>query len=132
MVTRGLAVLLLLLGLAPEAEATARRWSAPPVVGAFDYQIGGASRPAPSVRIVDRDRHDHPAAGRYSICYVNAFQTQPEERTWWLAHHRALLLRVGGHYVEDPDWPGEYVLDTSTATKRMALTAVVRHWFAGC
>ena len=104
----------------------------PPVAGVFDYQLGGAYRPAKDVRIVDRDRHDRPAPGRYSICYVNAFQTQPEERTWWLAHHRSLLLRVGGHYVEDPDWPGEYVLDTSTAAKRAALAAVVGRWFAGC
>ena len=87
----------------------------PPVNATFDYQIGGAYAPAAGVGIVDRDRHDSPAAGRYSICYVNAFQTQPEEASWWRKHHPSLLAHTkAGKRIEDPDWPGEFLLDTST------------------
>jgi hypothetical protein len=98
----------------------------------FDYQIGGAYRPAAGAGIVDRDRGDEAAAGAYGICYVNAFQTQPDEDGWWRAHHPELLLRRGGGTVEDPDWPGELLLDTSTAAKRAALAGVVGGWIDGC
>jgi hypothetical protein len=104
----------------------------PPAGAVFDYQLGGSYPPAAGVRIVDRDRTSTPVRGVYSVCYVNAFQTQPEENAWWLKYHPALLLRVGGHYVHDPGWPGEYLLDTSTAAKRTALLAVVGAWFDGC
>ena len=40
--------------------------------------------------MVVRDRDDEPVDGRYSICYVNAFQTQPGESDAWPAE---LLLR---------------------------------------
>jgi hypothetical protein len=104
----------------------------PPAHGRFDYQIGGPYSPMPDVRIVERDRRVAPAAGRYNICYVNAFQTQPEENAFWTRRHRTLLLRIGGRYVLDPDWPGEYVLDTSTAAKRAAIAEILDEWFAGC
>jgi hypothetical protein len=104
----------------------------PPVAGVFDYQLGGAYTPAAAVRIVDRDRSDRSVPGRYNICYVNAFQTQPDEAGYWQRHHRSVLLRVGGHYVHDPDWPGEYILDTSTAAKRAVIAGVVGRWFDGC
>jgi len=42
-----------------------------------DYQLGGAAEPEPNVGIVVRDRTDPPAAGRFNVCYVNGFQTQP-------------------------------------------------------
>lgn len=125
---------LLAAGLAaslPPADATTV--VKPPVNGQFDYQIGGAYRPATGVRIVDRDRSERPTAGLYSICYVNAFQTQPEEAAWWKAHHRELLLtKSGGGYVGDPDWPGEILLDTSSAAKRSAIAAVVGSWVDRC
>jgi hypothetical protein len=115
------------------ALALAGSVAAPPVHGRFDYQIGGAYRPARSVDVVDRDWRDAPVAGRYSICYVNAFQTQPEQASWWRAHHPRLLLRdETGRLVEDPDWPGEYLLDTSSATHRRALARVVGRWIARC
>ncbi|WP_375480956.1 endo alpha-1,4 polygalactosaminidase [uncultured Jatrophihabitans sp.] len=113
-------------------RATAHRVRLPPAGGVFDYQLGGAYPPRADVRIVDRDRTATPARGVYSVCYVNAFQTQPEENGWWRAHHRSLLLRSGGRYVQDPDWPGEYILDTSTPAKRTALLAIVGRWFDGC
>ena len=87
-----------------------------PAGGRFDYQLGGAYPPAAAVTIVARDRGAAPAEGLYSICYVNAFQTQPEEAAWWRKNHPDLLLRTeGGGEVEDKNWQGEYLFDTSTA-----------------
>lgn len=115
------------------AASTAAGVTLPPVHGRFDYQIGGAYTPAASVDIVDRDWHDRPAAHRYSICYVNAFQTQPEENRWWKSNHPRLLLRDGaGHLVTDPGWPGEILLDTSTAAHRRALAGIVGGWMSTC
>jgi hypothetical protein len=104
----------------------------PPVAGRFDYQLGGAYTPPSGTRIVERDRSSAPAAWTYGICYVNAFQTQPDELAWWKARHRAVLLANAGTYVEDPDWPGEVLLDTSTARKRAEAAAVVAGWIDGC
>lgn len=132
-VTPLVAVALLLGGCASAPPAEAKpRVTPPPAAGRFDYQIGGAYRPDAGVRIVDRDRGDRPATGKYNVCYVNAFQTQPGENRFWTRSHRTLLLRVGGRYVHDPNWPGEYILDTSTAAKRTALAAIVGRWFDGC
>lgn len=33
---------------------------------------------------------------------------------------------------QDPDWPGEYFLDTSTAAKRQAIATIVNGWIDGC
>ena len=104
----------------------------PPVGARFDYQIGGAYRPGDAVRIVDRDRTAHPAGGRYNICYINAFQTQPQEKRWWRTHHPRLLLRTAsGRVVIDRSW-GEILLDTSTPRKRTALARIVGRWVDGC
>ena len=104
----------------------------PPANGQFDYQIGGAYTPAAAVRIVDRDRSAPPAAGKYNICYVNAFQAQPGEAKWWKANHDDLLLKnAAGKYVVDGGW-NEILLDTSTAAKRSALLAIVGGWIDGC
>ena len=56
------------------------------------------------------------AADTYSICYVNAFQTQPDEdgvdrpdeRSNWPAE--LVLVELG----DDPNWEGEYLVDLST------------------
>ena len=65
----------------------------PPANATFDYQIGAPYPPPRGVRVVSRDRSSAPAAGLYSICYVNAFQVQPEELGWWKGAHPDLLLR---------------------------------------
>lgn len=105
----------------------------PPVNAQFDYQIGGAYQPAPSVQIVDRDRTSHPAAGRYNICYVNAFQTQAEQDRWRKRQHAKLLLHTrSGELVEDAGWPGEILLDTSTTAKRHGLARIIGRWIDGC
>lgn len=97
----------------------------PPTGAAVDYQLGG-SYPVPSgVGIVTRDSTARPAAGVYSICYVNGFQTQPQDRQEWLNAHPDLVLRRGGHPVVDENWPDEMFLDTSTAARRTAILQVV-------
>lgn len=104
----------------------------PPANGRFDYQIGGAYPPASGVRIVDRDWHQAAAAGTYGICYVNAFQTQPEDRAWWQANHPDLLLRdAAGTLVVDSVW-NEVLLDLRTAAQRASLAAIVGGWVNSC
>jgi hypothetical protein len=48
--------------------------SLPPPHPGFDYQLGGAYDAPAGVEVVSRDRSAAPAAGKYNICYVNAFQ----------------------------------------------------------
>ncbi|GHE06649.1 endo alpha-1,4 polygalactosaminidase [Streptomyces alanosinicus] len=101
----------------------------PPRGAGFDYQIGGAYPPPKGVRIVSRDRSDSPAPGLYNICYVNAFQAQPEERSSWPA---GLLLRdAHGRAVIDEDW-NEALLDIGTPAKRERVAERVNQWIDGC
>ncbi|GAA2086135.1 endo alpha-1,4 polygalactosaminidase [Aeromicrobium tamlense] len=105
----------------------------PPAGGVADYQLGGAYRPAAKVEIVVRDRTEQPAPGVYSVCYVNAFQTQPGSLRWWKKHHPGLLLRDRkGRVVRDPGWPDEVLLDLRSARKRTVAAGVARRWFADC
>ncbi|WP_328584640.1 endo alpha-1,4 polygalactosaminidase [Streptomyces sp. NBC_00370] len=105
----------------------------PPANAVFDYQLGGAYPPPAPVRVVSRDRAARPAKGLYSICYVNAFQTQPGAAvTWWREHHPDLLLKdAEGELVVDEDWD-EPLLDISTPDKRAALMDIVGPWIDGC
>jgi hypothetical protein len=101
----------------------------PPKGAGFDYQIGGAYPPPKGVRVVSRDRSDSPAPGLYNICYVNAFQAQPAERSSWPAD---LLLRDGrGRLVIDEDWD-EPLLDIRTPAKRERIAKRVNGWIDGC
>ena len=93
----------------------------PPPNAPFDYQIGEPYPLPAGVQVVSRDWFDgQPADGAYSICYVNAFQTQdeipgserPDKRAAW---PRSLVLKSLG---DDPNWGGEYLVDISTARKR--------------
>jgi hypothetical protein len=102
-----------------------------PPAGGFDYQLGGGYAPADGVRTVVRDRTERPAAGYYNVCYVNAFQAQPDQLSWWRAHHPRLLLRAHGREVRDAAW-GETLLDTSTRRKRAALARVLGRWIMRC
>jgi glycosyl hydrolase family 114 len=104
----------------------------PPAAARFDYQLGGAYPPPARTAIVERDRTAVPLRGSYGICYLNAFQTQPEDLSWWRAHHPGVLLAGAGGYVQDPDWPGEVLFDTSTTAKRAELLSVLGAWIDGC
>ncbi|EGX57762.1 hypothetical protein SZN_21156 [Streptomyces zinciresistens K42] len=99
---------------------------------AFDYQIGGPYKPPAGVRALARDRSAEPVPGLYNICYVNAFQAQPETEDWWRARYPDLLLRDGkGKLVVDRNWD-EVLLDISTPAKRERLAGVVGTWIDGC
>ncbi|GAA2836407.1 hypothetical protein FB468_2163 [Leucobacter komagatae] len=102
----------------------------PPAGAVPDYQLGGAYDPAPGVGVVGRDRTAQPAPGVYSICYVNGFQTQPDELDVW--PDETLLRGSDGELFVDPDWPDEVLLDTSTASARDAIHAIISEWVEGC
>lgn len=100
----------------------------PPVHAKFDYQIGGAYPPPPGVRVVSRDHGARPVSGLYNICYVNAFQAQPDSESEW----GDLLLRdAAGDIVYDEDW-GEAILDIRTSAKRERIAAKVNGWVDDC
>jgi hypothetical protein len=120
------AVALAMSAMPTHASAKATR---PPVNATADYQLGGGY--ATSARVVTRDRTDKPA-GRYDICYVNAFQTQPGELKWWRKHHPHLLLRKNHKLVHDPGWPDEVLLNTGKTWRRERIAKVLSHWTAGC
>ncbi|WP_191563577.1 endo alpha-1,4 polygalactosaminidase [Janibacter melonis] len=101
----------------------------PPAGGRLDYQLGGAYPPAGPVQTVVRDRAARPDPGRYSVCYVNAFQTQPGDRELWPDD---TLLRRDGRVVTDPDWPDEVLLDTSSEARRGRIAAVLVPWVERC
>lgn len=130
----GLAVALALLSpTAATATPQAAAAPAPPPVDArWDYQIGGAYPLPAGVTVVSRDREASPAPGTYSICYVNAYQTQPQEIRWWKRHHPNLLLRGPSRkLVVDGAW-GEVLLDVRTKAKRHALARIVGRWIDRC
>jgi hypothetical protein len=90
-----------------------------------DYQLGGSYPPPAGVQIVTRDSTSRPAPGLYNICYVNGFQTQSQDRKFWLTKHPTLVLRGANRQpVFDPGWPDEMLLDVSTSAKRAAIAAV--------
>ena len=99
----------------------------PPADTGLDYQLGGVRRPDANVQIVVRDRTARPAKGRYNICYVNGFQTQPDAKRFWKKRWD-LVLKQDGEPVLDEDW-GEWLLDTR---KRKALVRVVGRWVDRC
>ncbi|MFJ8728616.1 endo alpha-1,4 polygalactosaminidase [Streptomyces bauhiniae] len=124
-----LALLLLLTGCGTGSHQASGAPELPPKHAGFDYQIGGAYPPPAGVRIVTRDRADSPAKGLYNVCYVNAFQAQPQERADWPAD---LLLRDRtGRVVIDEDWD-EPLLDIGTPAKRERIADRVNRWTDGC
>ena len=123
-------------------------WAAPTPNAQVDYQLGGAYAPPAGTTVVSRDRLDAPAAGMYTICYVNAFQTQDAELASVWRRHKDLLLRKPGvrvplaadpsvaadarrYWVSDAGW-NEIVLDVSTVAKRTALAEIVGGWIDRC
>ena len=102
----------------------------PPAGTDVDYQLGGAAAVPDHVGIVVRDRTERPVSGRYNVCYVNGFQTQPDERAVW-RRHPGLVLRRHGRPVVDEAW-GEQLLDLRTARTRDRLAAIVGRWTRGC
>jgi hypothetical protein len=118
--------------LSTSYAATAEDLALPPAGGQYDSQLGGAYIPPHGTLIVSRDRQAAPASGLYNICYVNAYQTQPAETAWWISNYPSLLLQRDGKFIEDKNWPGELLFDTSTETNRVALASVVSGWISQC
>jgi hypothetical protein len=117
------------------APAMSADWALPPANGKVDYQIGGDYRLPPGVKIVSRDWFSGKApASVYAICYVNAFQTQadergvdrPDEKSNWPRH--LVLTELG----DDPNWGGEYLIDLSTGKKRAQAAAWVQPMIERC
>lgn len=102
----------------------------PPTDTRFDYQLGGVRDVPDDVGVVARDRTADPLEGVYNICYVNGFQTQPDEEDRW-ADGDLLLTDDDGELVIDEQWD-EVLLDIGTEEKRDALADVVGKWIAGC
>ena len=125
-------------GTTPSPAAPATEVALPTPNLGWDYQIGCAFTPARRVGVVSRDRNAAPSPGDYNICYVNAYQTQPDEQDFWMddpAHWRLVLTDENGDPVVDPivdgEW-AEFLLDTGRAGKRAALADVVGEWIDGC
>ena len=118
------------------APASASAFSPPPVNAGFDYQIGGDYPLPDGVSVVSRDwfSGDPAPDPAYSICYVNAFQTQanergtdrPDERSNW--PQKLVLSKLG----DDPNWGGEYLVDIRSAGKRKRAARWVGQMIDGC
>lgn len=127
----GATIVLVAAACAPSGDNP--RAALPPAGVGFDYQLGGAYPPPDGVVVVARDRTDPPAGIGYDICYVNGFQTQPDELGWWMATHPDLVLRDRhGDPIVDPDWPDEALLDIGTPDRRTAIAAIVGGWIDDC
>ncbi|EXG82643.1 endo alpha-1,4 polygalactosaminidase [Cryptosporangium arvum] len=125
----------------------------------FDYQISTGYTPASGVKVVSRDVKDTPAGLGYDICYINGFQTQPDEKgsdgqplegtsKWFAddASRKQLLLpnptpdyptatenqQYSKPYYVDPGWPDEIIFDLRTDAKRAALAAIVGKQIQAC
>lgn len=115
------------------APANAADVTLPPVGGQFDYQLGAAYELAGGLDVVVRDATADPAVGTYNVCYVNGFQTQPDQAELWLDGNEDLLLHDrAGNLVVDPDWPDEYVLDPSTEQRRERILGLLGPVLRGC
>ena len=121
------AMVLALLATGPTAAADVRPL---PTGTRADYQLGGDRDVPAEVGIVVRDRTGSPEAGRYNVCYLNGFQTQPDAKRFWSRHPR-LVLRRNGKPVVDAVW-GEQLLDLRTDRKRRQLARIVGRWTHDC
>ena len=83
----------------------------------FEYQLGGADEPLDATRVVVRDSTEAPS-GRYDVCYVNGFQTQPDETEQLLRAAPELVLHDDGEPVRDEGWPDEALYDLRTDALR--------------
>lgn len=105
----------------------------PPIGVGFDYQLGGAYPPESDVGVVVRDRSDRPVPRLYNVCYINGFQTQPDELGVWYPKHRDLILRDGyGNPILDRSWTDEQLLNIASPKKRAAIAAVIAPWIRTC
>ncbi|KAJ6489084.1 glycoside hydrolase family 114 protein [Mycena sanguinolenta] len=126
--------ILVALSVCAASPSTKRDLPLPPPNGKFDYQIGGAYTPAADVVVVTRDNSESPVPGKYNICYINAFETQANAISFWEspANVGLMLHNSDGTLFEDPNWPGEYFLDTRTDANRQAIATILNGWIDTC
>lgn len=103
----------------------------PPPGVAFDYQLSGDYPLADGVGLVVRQWSDGEAEpGVYSVCYVNAFQTEAEPgspdgvENW----PDGLVWEEA----EDPNWPGEHPIDISSNRQRRIAVEFLEARFREC
>ena len=99
---------------AEDSRETAVPSGAFPTDLVFDYQLGGGYEPAAGVGGVVRDSTESPDPHRFSICYVNGFQSQPADRDAWLAEPDLVLTDSAGAPIIDENWPDELIFDAAT------------------
>lgn len=121
----------------PIAPTTADSAALPQFNRPFDDQIGGPYEPRADVVTLVRDRKSDPAPGLYNICYLNGFQTQPDDTEFWLGldrrHGKNLILRdKSGNIIADPDYQNEMLLDISTKKKRARIASIFVRWIEQC
>jgi len=117
---------------ANQADGTSAMVKLPPVNAKADYQLGGAYTPPAGVTVLSRDRKAARVDGLYNICYINGFQIQPDEESYWLNSHPDLILRdAAGNPVIDTQW-NEMLLDIRLAEKRQAIASIVGGWITEC
>lgn len=105
----------------------------PPFGEPADYQLGGSYDVDDGVEIVTRDSTSEPAEGVYSICYVNGFQSQPGDDERWVVDNPDLVLRDdAGEAIIDPNWPDEFILDTSTPENRQRISQLIGASIEAC
>ena len=120
----------LVLALLLTPTAALATYDLPPTGTDFDYQLGGDATPPDNVGMVVRDRTSAPVEGLYNVCYVNGFQTQPDQKRFRRQHWNLVLKRKGKPVV-DSAW-GEWLLDIRTHAKRRALARIMGRWTRGC
>lgn len=103
----------------------------PPPGVAFDYQLGG-DYPLPSgAELVVRQWSGGEADDEaYSVCYINAFQTEaepghPDSDVNW---PDGLVL----DQLEDPAWPGEHPINIGSNDLRSTAVEFIMHRFTEC
>ncbi len=99
-----------------------------PSNGRGDYQLGGAYPPPEGVQVLVRDSKEKPLKGKFNVCYINGFQTQPGES--WPSD--LILKDSKGRPIVDPDWPDENILDISTDAKRKKILKKMEVTIANC
>ncbi|HEY6036342.1 MAG TPA: endo alpha-1,4 polygalactosaminidase [Kofleriaceae bacterium] len=103
----------------------------PPVNAKADYQLGGAYPPAAGVTVVARDHLATANPDLYNICYINGFQIQPIDSSYWTSQQPDLILKNNGTPVIDTAW-NEMLIDVSTPAKRAAVAMIVDAYIDAC
>jgi len=116
---------------APTPDPTARTVSLPAPGTPFEYQLGGAEEPDPTAGVVVRDS-TAPPTGRYDVCYVNGFQTQPDETDRLVRSAPELVLHHGDEPLRDEGWPDEVLYDITSPDLRQRVAERVGRVIDAC